>query len=51
MTAVRTYPWHAPDLPASDDWNGWAALPDTFQTGTWGEVTGALLDELLTDDE
>lgn len=25
--------------------------PDTFQVGTFGEVTGAHVDELLTDDE
>lgn len=51
LAAVRNYPWHAPDLPDAGDWNGWAAGPDTFQIGTWGQVTGAHIDELLTDDE
>lgn len=48
---VDGYPWRDPDLPASDDWNAWDPPPDTFQDGTFGEVTGAHVDELLTDDE
>ena len=51
VSFIKEFPWHDPDLPDSGDWNGWAAGPDTFQTGTWGEVTGLHLDEVLTDDE
>lgn len=48
---VEHYAWQEPDLPDAGDWNGWAAGPNTFQLGTWGEVTGLHLDEVLTDDE
>ncbi len=48
---VAAYPWRDPVLPAFDDWNAWDPPPDTFQEGTFGEVTGAHVDDLLTDDE
>ncbi len=48
---VADFPWRDPVLPAADDWNAWDPPPDTFQNGTFGEVTGAHLDELLTDEE
>ena len=51
VTFVKTYAWRDPVLPDAGDYNAWSAGPDTFQAGTWGEVTGTHLDELLTDDE
>ena len=48
---VGDCPWRDPDLPPSDDWNAWDPPPDTFQDGTFGEVTGAHVDGLLTDEE
>src|SRR4051794_6047989 len=43
----KTYPWRMPNLPDAGDYLGWDAGPDTFQEGTWGEVMGCHLDELL----
>ena len=48
---VTSYPFTVPDLPDSMDWIEWDTPPDTFQTGTWGEVTAAEVDGLLTLDE
>ena len=48
---ITSYPFTVPDLPDSMDWIEWDTPPDTFQTGTWGEVTAAEVDGLLTLDE
>lgn len=48
---VQAFPWTDPHLPSAGDYNAWSAGPDTFQAGTWGEVTGTHVDGLLTDDE
>ena len=51
VTFFKEFPWHAPDLPDSGDYLAWDVPPNTLQAGTWGEVIGAHLDELLTDDD
>lgn len=47
---IGAYPFKLPVVPDSSDYNAWE-LYDSFQPGTWGEVSGCEVDELLTIEE
>ena len=47
---IGSYPFKLPDVPDSSDYTAWE-LYDSFQPGTWGEVSDCEVDELLTIDE
>ena len=47
---IGAYPFKLPEEPDSSDYTAWE-LYDSFQPGTWGEVSGCEADDLLTIDE